>query len=161
MANGDVEQPKAKEEENVNTDAASYNLLEGLTNLFFPSRSVTPLSFMEEGRLTLLTYPEPSVADLISLLATKVSQAVSDSLDGLTQTKALDRVLGQSHLYRPRYGKGQQAQLIQPNSLMFFELLILAQTVHEFAPKYSTLEKNCYWFCNTVFNTCKLIYGQR
>jgi hypothetical protein len=72
-----------------------------------------------------------------------------------------DRVLGNSYVNQPRYGKGQKALELKPNSLTFFELIILAQTVHEFAPQYSTLEKNCYWFCNTVFHACKVIYGQR
>jgi hypothetical protein len=42
---------------------------------------------------------------------------------------------------------------------MFFELIFLAKTVHEFAPQYITLEKNCYWFCTMVLNACKVLYG--
>jgi hypothetical protein len=72
-----------------------------------------------------------------------------------------DRVLGNSYVNQPWYSKGQKALELEPNSLTFFELIILAQTVHEFAHQYSTLEKNCYWFCNMVFHACKVIYGQR
>ena len=32
--------------------------------------------------------------------------------------------------------------------------------MHEIAPQYSTLEKNCYWFCHTLFDACKVIYGR-
>jgi hypothetical protein len=86
-----------------------------------------------------------------------------NSLDkyGENQTIALDQILGRNYISQTQYGQGQQAVKIKPNSLTFFELIILAQTGHEFAPQYSTLEKNCYWFCNTVFDACKVIYGQR
>ena len=131
---------------------------------------------MEEGHLTststytLTLYPpvpfrdpQHSIGDVVSLSATKASQAVSNSLDkdGQTQLKALNQILGQNFLYQLRYGKGQKGQQIQPNSLTFFELIILAQTVHEIAPQYSTLEKNCHWFCHTLFDACKVIYGRR
>ena len=68
--------------------------------------------------------------------------------------------LGESYTIQSRYGKGQKALHFRPNSLTFFELMILAQVVHEFALQYSTLEKNCFWFCNMVFDACRVIFGQ-
>jgi hypothetical protein len=86
---------------------------------------------------------------------------VLDSLDkdGERRFDALDRVLGEGSLIRPQYGIGQNTVKMKPDSLTFFELIFLAQTVHEFAPQYMTLEKNCYRFCTMVFNACKVLYS--
>jgi hypothetical protein len=169
----DPEQPQAQG--TTTNDNSTYPLLEGLANLFSPSRPGTALSSMEEGLTSTsaststlyppVSFPDPqhSIGDVLSLSATKVSQVVSDSLDkdGNTRLKALDQILGEKFIFQPRYGKGRRGREIQPNSLTFFELIILAQTVHEIAPHYSTFDKNCYWFCNTVFDACKVIYGHR
>jgi hypothetical protein len=70
---------------------------------------------------------------------------VLDSLDkdGERRFDALDRVLWEGSLIWFWYGIGQNTVKIKPNSLTFFELIFLAKTVHEFAPQYMTLEKNC------------------
>ena len=41
---------------------------------------------------------------------------------------------------------------IKPNNLKLFELVILANVVHDFAPNYSLMGKNCFWFCNMMFD---------
>ena len=147
----------------------------GLPNLPPPSHSVTTLPSMEKGKLTSsrsssaldppVIFPDPqrSIDKVQSLSTTTALQVVSESLDkdGDTRMNALDRVLGESYTIQSRYDKGQKALQFEPNSLTFFELMILAQVVHEFAPQYSTLEKNCFWFCNTVFDACKVIFGHR
>jgi hypothetical protein len=93
--NCDPQQPWAKGatmKENSNTQAGTYHLLEGLSNLLLPFQPVTPLSSMEEGKLTstststlhsavLLPNPEHSINDVLSLSATKASQVVLESLD--------------------------------------------------------------------------------
>ena len=167
----DVKQTRAKGI--VKEQAGSYGLFEGPSSLLSPSHSVATLSSMEEGQLTFssstvyppIVFPEPqqSLGDIVSLSATKASQVVCESLDkvGDTRMNALDRVLGESYTIQSRYSKGQKALHFRPNSLTFFELMILAQVVHEFAPQYSTLEKNCFWFCNMVFDACRVIFGQR
>jgi hypothetical protein len=129
------------------------------------------LASMEEGRLAspstlhpsvaLLTDPQQSKGDILSLSAAKASQVLSHSLDKDIKIHAFDRILGQDYIYTTGYGKGQNAGGISFDGLTFFELILLAQTVHEFAPHYSPLDKNCFWFCSMVFNACMVIYSQR
>jgi hypothetical protein len=174
--NHDSEQPRAKgitTKENSNTQASTYNFFKGLSNLVSPSDSITTLLSMEEGKLTFsststlyppiyISDPPHSMGNVISLSTTKALQVVLESLDkdGKIQMRGFDQVLGNSYVNDPWYSKGQKALELRPNSLTFFELIILAQTVHEFALQYLTLEKNCYWFCNMVFHACKVVYGQ-
>jgi hypothetical protein len=131
----DPEQPRAKgttTKENSNTQAGTYNFLEGLSNLLSPSHSVTTLSSMEEGKLTSsstsilyppVIFPDPqhSMGDVLSLSATKALQVISESLDkdGKIRMNALNQVLGDSYVIQPRYGKGQKALELRPSAPYF------------------------------------------
>ena len=132
---------------------------------FLPSRSGSPLASMEEG---LSTYPpvslppsEHSMVDTLSLGATKASKMVSDSLDkGVgSNMNTVDRILGESYIQRPRYGKGRNARQIKPHNLTMFDFAILAAVVHDFAPMYTQLDKNCYWSANIMMDSCIEIFG--
>jgi hypothetical protein len=147
---------------------SSYQALENvqqeITNYIrSPSRSITPLSAMEEGTLSTSTStlhplsfqrPQYSKGDTLSLSATKASQAVSQSLDNVkrnnVEVNACDRILGEAFLHQSAYGCGRVAVEIMPSNLTLFEMVVIAQAVHDFAPQYTMLERNCYWFCNMV-----------
>jgi hypothetical protein len=135
-----------------------------LLYLISPSRSVTPdpsLESLEEGTQRPISISTSSFtdahlsvpdSDTISLSATKVARALSDSMDKGSDRAAYDRLQGESMVFGRRYAYGQNAQWIKPKELSLFELVILAETVHRFAPKYSRLEKNCFWFGNIIFD---------
>lgn len=121
------------------------------------------LSSMEEGTLTPtststlyppLLYPTPqhSMGDTISMSSSKSSQAVLNSFNKGEKEEALDQILGEAYILTRRFGMGRNARHIKPNNLKFFELLVLANVVHEFASDYTLLDKNCYWFCNMIFD---------
>jgi hypothetical protein len=151
-------------------DDGTYQLLSNLPGLsnVIPSPS-SPLSLMEEGTLpstsTLhppLSFqpPKHSIGDTLSLSATKKSQAVLDSLDNGDKVEgALDQVLGQKFVLQSRYGLGRNARQIKPKDLKLFELMVLAQVVHDFAPSYSRLNRNCYWFSNIMVDAVMNIFG--
>jgi hypothetical protein len=148
--------------------ASSY---QRLSNTLFPP---SPLSLMEEGILTSTSTsttarpPLPpvtdsssllSMGDTLSLSAAKASQSVSDSLYKADKTDAYDRILGEDYIQKPRYGCGQNARQIKPFDLSFYELVVLAQVVHELAPHYSTFDKNCFWFGNMILDAIIEISG--
>lgn len=149
--------PATSKKDSKRPDTGNYQRLEDVQKSILPSSS--SLSSMEEGTLTSTAFyppvsfpaPQNSLGDTISLSATKVSLAVSESLDkGGDKMGACDRMLGESAITRRRYGIGRNARQIKPNNLTLFELAVLAEAVHDFASDYSYLERNCYWFCNMV-----------
>lgn len=105
------------------------------------------------------TAPQLSSRDFISVNATSTSQAISDSAVKSTKTKANDRIVGGHHIKRYKYGIAQQAGSFKPKSLKLFDMIILAQAVHEYAPEYTPLDKNCYWFCSLVYSATMEIFG--
>jgi hypothetical protein len=143
-------------------------------SILSPSRSISPLSSMEEGFsstststpahiriLPPVTLPtsQLSIGDTLSLSAAKASQTVSDSLDKGGKVEAFDRVLGEEYIERPMYGCGQNARQIKPMNLSFFELIVLAKVVHDFAQNYSIFERNCFWFSNMMMDAIIAIFG--
>jgi hypothetical protein len=53
---------------------------------------------------------------------------------------------------------GQVIWQIQPQSLTLYKVVVLADVMHEYAPLYSLLRHQCYWFafiiCAIIFRTC-------
>lgn len=94
--------------------------------------------------------PRHPIGDAFSLVMTKTSQAVSNSVTELTD--ALDRVQGENKIKGEKYGCGQTARQITPKNLKLFELVVLANVVHEFAPVYTFIDRNCFWFCNFMLD---------
>lgn len=144
-------------------------LLEGITNLIpAPSRPPSPASLMEEGR-----YPTPasssssnlhppvmfltsqrSFGDIVTI---KAAQSISESKDKSAESLPLDandKLLGQEFTVNAQFACSQNARVLTPKNLTLFELVILAQTVHEHAPHYTLLGKNCFWYCNMIFDAC-------
>ena len=138
-----------------------------------PLRS-NSLSSMEEGMLSgttsttsthrpppPLSFPTPqlSIGDALSMSATKASQVLADSLDKGDKLDAFDRILGGHHLLQRRYGCGQNARQIKPNNLKLFELIVLAEVIHNFDPLYTFFDRNCYWYCNMLADAVIQIFG--
>ena len=40
-----------------------------------------------------------------------------------------------------------------------FDFVLLAAVVHDFAPMYTRLDKNCYWAANIMMDSCIGIFG--
>jgi len=168
-------------------DNSGYQLLgdfQGLSSFIqssiLSSCSISPLSSMEEGTPTstsasasaststststlyppvLFLMPQHSIGNTLSLSATKTSQAISDSLEKGSKMDAFNRILGDGAILHHQYGFRQNAQQIKPNNLKLFEFLLVAKVVHDFAPFYSHLKKNCYWFCNIIIDAIIKIFG--
>lgn len=47
---------------------------------------------------------------------------------------------------------------IQISNLSFFELAVLAHSIHEAEPNYSVLGTQCYWFATTICNIIESVY---
>ena len=181
-ADRDPERPKGttvKESKRPNT--GGYQLLGGLTNFIqssiFPSAvtSESSLSSMEEGSSTstststptptptsyppLSFLPQHSVTEALSLATVDALHAVSDSLEKDGKLPAFDRLSGESYILRHRYGSGKNARQIKPNNLKMFEFILLASVVHGFAPYYSRLKNNCYWFSNMMIDAIIELFG--
>lgn len=119
-----------------------------------------PASTSTSSLLPPLTFPSPqhSMGDVLSLSATQVSQAFAESFDKDKNVEALDRIFGENVVLQHRYGLGRNAWQIKPNNLKLFELMVLSEVVHNFAPRYSLLDKNCYWYCNMVIDAIVVIF---
>lgn len=155
-----------------------------LLYLIPPSRSVTPIpgpsmEAMEEGLLQTSTSISTSTStstsssslqppsssflfdhqslpdsDTLSVSATKFAQSLYKG----SERASFDRFQGENALFGDRYAFGQNARWLKPKTLTLFELIILAGAVHRFAPEYSTLERNCFWFCNVIFDSVQKVF---
>lgn len=47
---------------------------------------------------------------------------------------------------------------LEPVDLYLYELGILADVVHNYAPNYSIVDKQCYWFVKTIFDVVSILY---
>jgi hypothetical protein len=153
-----------------------------LSYLISPSRPVTPmpsLESIEEGMprpapntssslfppdLTFsdvhLSLPDSdTISDNVSISANNVARVLTNSINKDGERAALDRLQGENKLFSSRYAYGQNARWIKPKQLSLFELVVLAETVHEFNSAYTTLQWNCFWFGHTIFDAVVHIYG--
>ena len=85
--------------------------------------------------------------------AQKISEIKDNSPSGLS-TGAIDKLLGQGLTFNARYACSENTRVLKPKNLSLFDLVILAETVHNHAPSYSIVGKNCYWYANIVFDAC-------
>jgi len=46
----------------------------------------------------------------------------------------------------------------EPQGLPFFDLVVLADVVHEQAPIYCLFQRHCYWFANVIFMAIVMLY---
>jgi hypothetical protein len=47
---------------------------------------------------------------------------------------------------------------LEPTKLSFFDLIVLADTLHNHEPNYSSLGSNCFWFAKTICNVVETVY---
>jgi hypothetical protein len=132
---------------------------ENIQGIIHGLRRPPSLSSMEEGTVPStptssynLHPPQLSLGDALSLTSVETSNSISDSLDKGDKTRASDQVRGENSIKQPRFGCGQNARQLKPLSMGFFELILLTVVVHDYAPEYSVLDKNCYWFCNITLD---------
>lgn len=129
-----------------------------LLNNLFRTPSASTLSSMEEG--TSLSPPisfpshQQSIADEMTLCSTKIAHTVAKAKKKGSKLDSSDRILGHEWVFNSGYLNGQNGRQIAPINMSLFDLVVLAQVVHEFAPEYSTLEHNCYWYCNIIVDAC-------
>jgi hypothetical protein len=87
--------------------------------------------------------------EVIPLLPISQSSDSSHALPPPGQKQAGDQfVIGQpSQLY----GGGQIIQQLKPHNLTFFQLITLAETVHNHDSLYTLFRQQCYWYANTIY----------
>jgi hypothetical protein len=145
------------------TAGGGYQILGSISISLQPTISPSSLSSMEEGSSTALTPTIPasqhSTADTITMAMSSSAHTVSESLGKEIYCLAVDRILGQSYVSSRNYGSSRNLRNLKPRDLTFFELLFLAHIVHEREPQYSRLQKNCYWYANTIFETVAHLFG--
>ena len=101
-------------------------------------------SLVSSGSMT------PSLLDITSLASIRAMHQSMDSISGSKQ--AGDQfIVGRhpSHVY----GGGQIMRQLQPSNLTFFQLIILAEIVHNHDPLYQLFKRQCYWYSNTIYQT--------
>ena len=92
-----------------------------------------------------------SFLDTASLSAVNVVGASMSSVS--TDYHADDRFVGGKHL--ETYALySHNIQQIACNSLSLFDLVVLADTVHNHNPLYSIFKSQCFWFCSII---CRII----
>lgn len=120
---------------------------EGNSFSFSPTASVASESLSMTDSLTVSA----------SETADSVSDAVADSLDQ-TRTPALDRFLGEGYTQLPRWS-GTKLRSFKPESLKFFEFVVLALVVHRQFPHYTKLHKNCIFYASLIYDSAKQCTG--
>lgn len=79
-------------------------------------------------------------------------------MESLEETKrARDVFLVRQYLGQS-YGTSRIMRQLKPENLSFFELIILANTVHDYAPLYSLFRRQCFWFSNTIYDVIEKSY---
>jgi hypothetical protein len=105
--------------------------------------------------------PSPSRnISLFNAATLKSTKAIYSSTSSVLKTYgADDRFIGARSLETwVRDDGGHVLRQIAPKSLSLFELAVLADTVHNYDPLYSTLKSQCYWFANLICNVITRSY---
>jgi hypothetical protein len=127
-----------------------------ISNLVAPSSSTlrpNPNESDEDIPLLDISPPAssfPRVIDAAALASTQVIHQSGNIILKSTLVHANDQFLVGQHA-RVTHGNGHIVRQLQPQRLTLFHLIVLATTVHNHAPLYSLLKRQCYWFANTIF----------
>ena len=98
-----------------------------------------------------------SVTVSVSESADAVSVAVAESLDQ-DKIPALDRFLGDHYVGLPRW-TGTELRGFRPKNLMMFQLVLLANVVHQKYPKYTQLGPSCLFYASLVYKAAEMFGG--
>lgn len=135
-----------------NNHPESYSILQSI----FQSR---PFQDLDESEQSLLS--RDSILDTASVAATKIvystsNASVSASASSVSLTgryEAKDCFIGAKNI--DVYGVyTRNVNQVHPQSLFLFDLLILADVVHDYDPIYSLLKSQCFWYACTI---CKVV----
>ena len=131
--------PTDSEDESSPPDSPSDPLLGSTSS---PSPSKTLRNLIDAGTLVSVSAVHASIESTGKL---KLS-AAKDQFTGGKDVEATGSVLG------------QVVWQIQPQELTLFQVAVLADVVHEYAPLYSLFRRQCYWFafiiCAVIMRIC-------
>lgn len=120
--------------------------------------STTSLKAMEES--TPYSSHALSTTDKLTVSAVQLADAISrDSVERLSQRQAHDRILGENFLYTEYYGCSKTVQFFKPKCLNLFDLVLLANVVHDQFPTYSLLSTQCYFYSHLVYLAAREHFG--
>jgi hypothetical protein len=100
----------------------------------------------------------PSLSQLLDAASFSSGQLAHGSktiLAKSTAIRAQDQFLAGENA-RYTHGQGQTIRQLVPHDLSLFNLVVLANVVHEHHPVYSLLRRQCYWYANTIFEVISL-----
>jgi hypothetical protein len=120
-------------------------------------RSTSELRSMEEGSSFSSSSASLSSLDKSTALLTKSADVVANLKSEFDLAE--DRVRGESYA-RSLNSHGQVVQYFKPNNLSFFELVCMAQAVHDLHPTYSIQADQCYLYAGLIYEATKQHFGQ-
>lgn len=82
------------------------------------------------------------------------------TLDKAKPSAAEDRVRGHGRAFSLHF-HGQIAQYFKPNDLSLFELVCMAEVVHNLHPLYAVQAEQCYFYAGLVYEATKQHFGIR
>jgi hypothetical protein len=122
--------------------------------------STTSLRALEES--TPLSSDALSTSDKLTVAAVQLADGISrDSVEKLAQRQAYNRILGENFLCSKYYGCSKSVNFFKPKSLNLFELVLLANVVHDLYPTYSLLSTQCYFYSHLVYKAARELFGVR
>jgi len=114
-----------------------------------PDESISPSPIGSQYRLSLI--------DSASLDVTGSEHAAS-RISASKPYYAVDQFVGARNA--EHYAKGMlNLRQIIPDSLSFFDLVILAETVHREAPLYSIMKKQSFWYSQAICDVVLKVYN--
>ena len=128
--------------------------LKALSNSTLNTLKMDSPTSMEEGSSNF------SPMDKITLISTDSANFVSESSNKEDEhPPALDRLLGERHVYSKPW-HGQNLRHFKPaKSLTLFELMVLANAAHELHPRYILLKEQCYFYSALIYSAIQHNYG--
>jgi hypothetical protein len=122
----------------VSQDDSSFELSSFDSPRTLPSRSSASLSFMDKATVAI----------------SKSAAASSSSVVG----RADDRFIGSKNFEHYATSNRNIRQLV-PTGLSLFDLAVLADTVHEYAPSYSPTLHQCFWYSSVICHVIIRLYN--
>lgn len=127
--------------------------------------SDSPRNISPSDPLLSTSSPSPSNPNLLrnlidsgTLVSAKAIHMSTESTGKLDFAYAQDQFTGGNNVRDSGSVLGQIVWQIQPKALSLFQVVVLADVVHNYAPLYSLFKRQCYWFafiiCAVILKTC-------
>jgi hypothetical protein len=120
-------------------------------------RPTSELRSMEEGSSFSSSSTSLSSLDKSTALLTKSADVVASLKSEFVLAE--DRVRGESYV-RSLNCHGQVVQYFKPNNCSLFELVCMAQAVHDLHPTYTVEADQCYFYAGLIYEATKQHFGQ-